>query len=229
MLKGLFGASTIISNAGDAVNVLSTGLLLSDGVGIISGTGSTCFVRKNDALFQIGGWGYLVDKRGSGFDIGRDIIGAVLRSMDGRGGDTVLREMYIKKCGCLPDEDMERIYREGVPYIASLAPMAFEAFDKGDSAAKYIIDRNMGALALCIKAAAEHFSESERPFHVALGGGIFKHKPALDSLRRQSHEAAILDPLPTEPVFGAVVEAMKYDKVHALTETRDAFIATYKK
>ncbi len=230
VLDRLFdGCGTIINNAGDAVNIISCGLLCSDGIGVISGTGSCCFARIGEKMIQVGGWGYFVDKRGSGFDIGRDVIGSVLCAMDGRGKHTLLEQLYVERTGHDPVLDMERIYGEGVQYIASLAPLAFEAEAKGDEVAAKIIDDNMAGIACTIEAARRHY-DGDTTVNVALGGGIFKNKAAYDSLIRQTEalniRAAVL---PAEPVFGAVVEAMRYDGLEADESIRGNFISTYRK
>lgn len=230
VLDELFGGcDTIVNNAGDAVNIISCGLLCSDGIGVISGTGSCCFARTGDRLIQVGGWGYFVDKRGSGFDIGRDVIGSVLCAMDGRGEDTVLKRLYEERTGTTPDLDMEQIYDKGVQYIASLAPLAFEAEAMGDKVAAEIIDENMAGIACAVKAARSHF-DSGTTVSVALGGGIFKNKAAFDSLVRQTAGFNIAaSVLPAEPVFGAVVEAMRYNGFNADEDIRNEFISTYHK
>ena len=74
----------------DMVNLLSAELPDRDGACIICGTGSACFVRRGQEVFRIGGWGYLLDSAGSGYDIGRQALEAALRAQDGRGCPTAL-------------------------------------------------------------------------------------------------------------------------------------------
>lgn len=228
ILHGLFGGASI-RNAGDGVNVLSCGLLERDGAGVISGTGSTCFVRRGERLIQIGGNGFLIDKLGSGFDIGRDMLNAILKEWDERGEKTLLTELYIEKFGITVADDLEHVYAKGVSFIASLAPVVFKAERDGDKIAGEIIFANMGAIAELIDAAAHHFSDEELPFTAALGGGIFTNPAAMKALSTQIKSSVKLFPLPCPPVFGAAVEAMRDVGLFATEETRDNFVRTYKR
>lgn len=94
-LFSLFPRSVLIDSNSDAFNIMNAGLLHGDGCCLISGTGSSCFVRRGDIYTQIGGWEYLIDKQGSGFDIGHDCIGAVLKAHDGRGQKTLLSDLAV--------------------------------------------------------------------------------------------------------------------------------------
>lgn len=48
-----------IYNGSDAINALKSGIGYGDGMVLIAGTGSVVFVRKDDKIAQVGGWGYL--------------------------------------------------------------------------------------------------------------------------------------------------------------------------
>lgn len=55
--------------------------LSSKCITVICGTGSVLFANDGSSLNRIGGWGYLIDNAGSGFDIGRDCLHAVWQLM----------------------------------------------------------------------------------------------------------------------------------------------------
>ena len=68
----------------DGINVLYAAFPDGeDGVSVICGTGSSCFVRRGDSLYRIGGCGQF-DLKGNGYEIGRAAFAHVFRAMDGR-------------------------------------------------------------------------------------------------------------------------------------------------
>ena len=118
----------------DTYSVISSVLGHRDGCGLVAGTGSSLFVRAgNKGCIHIGGWGYLIDTGGSGYDLGRDAIYMALRSVDGRGRKTVLNHLLEKELGCRVEDAISGIYAGGRPYIASLAHNVFEGRRMGDS------------------------------------------------------------------------------------------------
>lgn len=155
----------------DAVPLLTGGLGDKNGACLISGTGSVCFVRVNNKLIRIGGWGYLLDvSSGSGFDLGRDALAAALHHRDGQGEPTILTELVTSRLGCDVCDAIPNIYEGGQAYIASFAELVFEGARRGDVVSLDILRRNCEGLAKLLRAAAKKLSP---PFDVVLGGGIF--------------------------------------------------------
>ena len=81
------------------INALNSNIGYKNGMVLIAGTGSVVFVRNNEKIVQIGGWGYLLDGAGSGYDLGCRGFCAVLRDYDGRGPNTLLSNMYNERLG----------------------------------------------------------------------------------------------------------------------------------
>ena len=73
--SALAGAADKVTVGNDALCLLATAGR-GDAVCLIAGTGSVCFVRCGGVLHRIGGWGYLIDGGGGGYDIGRDALSA---------------------------------------------------------------------------------------------------------------------------------------------------------
>ena len=199
----------------DAHILLSGEVPTGDGACIICGTGSVCFLRRGEDILRIGGWGYLLDSGGSGYDIGRDALEAALRHFDGRGEPTVLSAMLAEYLGGPVNTRITEIYREGKPYVASCAPLVFRAAEAGDAVACSILRRNARRLAEYIETAWRHLTAKGTPetLPVVMGGGISqKASPYWRDL-----VASLVDPaVPAHitvatmpPVFGAVVEARK--------------------
>ena len=63
----------------DILNVVAGCTDEENCLAVICGTGSTVCVKEGEALTRLTGWGYLLSKSGSGFDIGRDALFAALR------------------------------------------------------------------------------------------------------------------------------------------------------
>lgn len=220
--------------------LLSGELPVGDGACIICGTGSACFVRRGDELLRIGGWGYLLDSGGSGYDIGRDALEAVLRAHDGRGETTALTALLTAHLGGEVHTRITEIYKEGKPYIAACAPWVFDAAQAGDPVAEAILRRNARSLAEYIEAAWGHLTENaaREPscLPVVMGGGISQKEadywlPLVASLVNADIPVRITV-AEAPPVFGAVVEASKQGKGEKdtdFTALRTAFVESYTK
>ena len=204
-LKDGIGEDVCISNGTDAVNVLNCGLIKGAKAVVISGTGSVCFVRKGNDLVRIGGWGYLIDKGAGGYDFGREALYYALCDLDGRGEHTLITDLANAKAGGIV-ENLGKIYSEGKPYIASFAPIVFEAYAQGDKIAEEIIKQNATEYAKLINRAWEVNGEDECT--VVLGGSMFKQWHVLQKFIQpllKYKTNFVLADMP--PVYGAVLEA----------------------
>ena len=70
-------------------------------------------MRRGQEVFRIGGWGYLLDSAGSGYDIGRQALEAALRAQDGRGCPTALSAKLADALGAPVQDSLTRLYAEG--------------------------------------------------------------------------------------------------------------------
>lgn len=225
--------------------LLSGELPTGDGACIICGTGSACFLRRGDVLIRIGGWGYLLDSGGSGYDIGRDALEAVLRAHDGRGEATALTELLTAHLGGEAHTKITDIYREGKPYIAACAPCVFKAAKAGDPVANGILRRNARALSEYMEAAwhwlTEKGSIGPSCLPVVMGGGISQKEadfwvPLVASLVDPAIPVQVTVAT-AQPVFGAVVEASKQSlgakqtrgEAVDFSALRSAFVESYGK
>ena len=212
-LTSVFPHMAHIRIRSDAHILLSGEIPAGDGACIICGTGSVCFLRRGQELVRIGGWGYLLDSGGGGYDIGRDALEAVLRAHDGRGEKTALTEKITARLGGEAHTRITDIYREGKPYIAACAPDVFEAAREGDPVAGAILRRNARKLAEYIEAAWAHLTAQGCPasLPVVMGGSISqKASPYWSELVASLADPAIparITVATAPPVLGAVVEA----------------------
>jgi N-acetylglucosamine kinase-like BadF-type ATPase len=147
----------------------------SPGMVLVSGTGSVCYGRNTrQQSHRTGGWGHLIDDEGSGYAIGRDMLSAVMYSLDGRGGPTVLTEMVYKAWGISSHPELiTRLYASatGKKDIAALAPLCFKAAENGDETAMDIIKKAAVGLYTLIHTTARILGLNQATV-VLLGGTI---------------------------------------------------------
>ena len=150
------------------------GAMDGPGVVVIAGTGSICF-GKNDAgeTARSGGWGHLIDDGGSGYALGRDVLAAAVRFLDGRGrSEALCRRVCEKLGGNTPSDIVSFVYSPHTDKaaIAQFSHIALELAEQGDSEALGILNRGAEELAALVKAVQEKLGLSGCP--IALLGGL---------------------------------------------------------
>ncbi|MBR1586053.1 MAG: ATPase [Clostridia bacterium] len=112
-----------------------------DGPGavLIAGTGAICFGKDTMGRpFRVGGYGYLIDDGGSGYAIGRDILSAAVRAIDGRSAPTCLTELTFQALNVSDAQGIVTwLYAPGTgkKEVAALAPLLLTAIEQEDAAA----------------------------------------------------------------------------------------------
>lgn len=212
----------------DATNVISCNNISADGMALICGTGSVLFVRQNGVMHRIGGWGYLFDESGSAYDIGKDAIRAALAHQDGLGQKTLIKELLEEELKGELWDCLNTIYNRGKSYIASLAPVVFEAAALNDEVAHGIIRRNAKHLAELINAATEQYHCGNS---IVACGGLFDNcKEILLPIIREyiGHDIDFIFP-EVPPVYGACVECCRMMKMTPDMGFYHTFYQEYKK
>lgn len=148
------------------------GAMDTPGTALIAGTGSICF-GKNGAgeTARSGGYGHLIDDGGSGYALGRDILGAAVRTVDGRsGGFGILEAVYAQLKGSTPADIVSFVYSPGTDKaaIAKFAHIALEHPEEAE--AMEILER--GARELCDLVAAVQQRLGLEGCPIALLGGL---------------------------------------------------------
>lgn len=187
----------------DGINVLYGAFPFSDGVSIICGTGSSCFVKKNGNIYRIGGYGSF-DLCGNGYEIGRSAIAHALKTADGRDKRGILEQLLEKKLGTDAITALDRLVLMTKDEIAAFAPTVFEAAEKGDKTAMMIIFENISYIAELIDRASLYF---EGDLSVALAGGILKAEMAFNMLEGMVDSRVNLIKSERAPSFGAAAKA----------------------
>ena len=193
----------------DNASIMEAALGDRDGITMILGTGICVWSKVDGMAYRTGGWGYLVNEGGSAFDIGQDALKAYYATVDGSATPT---ELTFAIGDIFRDDAalLKQIYAGGKKWIASLAPMVFEAAEAGDSTAKAIIHRNLSVAARMIETAAQRFTNS--PVEVVITGGMTNQPQVLQLLNSALKEPGKFDLriLDAEPVKGAVALAQKF-------------------
>lgn len=150
------------------------GAMDTAGVALIAGTGSICF-GKNDAgnCARAGGYGHLIDDGGSGYALGRDVLSAAVRCIDGRCTSPAMEAaVYAQLGGTTPQDIISFVYSPATDKsgIAKFAHIALELADREEAVAQEILDRGAQALLELVEAVQRKLSLSG--CQIALLGGL---------------------------------------------------------
>lgn len=187
------------------------------GVMVYAGTGSTGAARYPDGrIVRAGGYGYLIDDRGGGFDLGRMGLQAVVRAWDGRGPRTALEARLPAALGAHGWDGLRRaVYGAADPkaLVAGLAPLVFEAAEEGDEVAGRILDEAARELGLLASALARRLDGLVGPPVPVRFAGRVLSRPALrDRVIRELAAAcapAAAAPGHLPPLGGAALLALE--------------------
>jgi len=201
----------VFDNDSDNINILEAGLSDRDGISVIMGTGICVQAKYGNTLHRVGGWGYFVDKGGSGFNLGRDALDAYYSAYDGSGAETLLSALIEEKTQCSPEALVGQIYAGGKTFVASFAPLVTEAARHGDRMAPAILDQNAYCIARLIFAAEKHLPAEIESVPVVLCGGLSHETEIVSRLEHflSSHPRLKQECLTREPVEGAAMRAKK--------------------
>jgi N-acetylglucosamine kinase-like BadF-type ATPase len=183
------------------------------GIIVIAGTGSVALGRNLQGReARAGGWGHVVDDAGSGYDIGRRVLGAVLRAHDGRGAGTALTPMVLHSLALSSPEEIEGVaLRLDIAAVADLSRLALAAAGQGDGVARGIVQEAAQQLALLVRAVWERLGLAGG-HAVAATGGLFSHQALADAFRgalvRVCPQARVAAPR-LSPAGGALIIAFR--------------------
>ena len=203
-LQELYPKSRVACNS-DIMNIIASGSSSNNCIAAICGTGSVIYANVNRTLHRLGGYGYLLDTKGSGFDIGRDVLHTALREQDGVGQTSRITALVEAQLGGPVWDSVSEIYKQGSAYIASFAPIAFTACQEGDPVAKELLQSHAAYLANLIQNAARQYPCGKT---VTVSGSIFTANPLFLEMVKEHLEPSLEIEVPLyPPVFGACVLA----------------------
>ncbi len=163
-------------------------------IAAIMGTGSSVFAYDGRQLHRAGGWGHLLDTAGGGFDIGREVIRACLAYDDGLSPSSPLVRLAEERLGGRAIDLLGDFYRQGPDYIASFAPVAFEALRAGAKDARAIVLASVRRVAELIRSLHARHDCGRRAI---FSGGLLRDRDLLEPLLRETLGGAIALEFPT--------------------------------
>jgi N-acetylglucosamine kinase-like BadF-type ATPase len=213
MIKQFVPANTSIHVEPDTINALYSGTYGKPGIVQISGTGSITYgINHNLKHDRVGGWGYLLGDEGSGYDIGRQGIMAVLKAYDGRGPETIMTQLMFTYFNIDNGHDLiHQIYTSLTPKneIAALSKIVIQSYQKQDPEADRIIGNVIQEITLSIETLYKKLFSEHDKVKVVLCGGVFSEKAISElvknSLRNDPNKMVVLPDMP--PVGGSLIGA----------------------
>lgn len=195
-----------ISLAGDIANVFASATDKENCVAVICGTGFSIFAKEKDKLNRVGGWGYLLDDISGGYGLGRQALRAALAERDGFGEKTVITELVEQKLGSEVWKNIGKIYSGGDSFIASFAPLVFDAYDLGDKCAEEILDNHTKYIADLLRFTLNTYDCGNT---IVMAGGLLKNNTVLlEKIKYYlNYDAEFI--VPTLPqIFGACYKSL---------------------
>ncbi len=166
---------TAVKVVSDADILLMAGAPSDPALALICGTGSIVYGRTvTGEVIRAGGWGYLFGDEGGGYAIGLAVLRKVMQAYDGRGPETLLSELVLKRFDLhSPPELVHTIYGAESPRseVVTLSELVEQAAGQGDSLAIAILDEASRELAGAIAAVYPRLGVSIVPL-VVTGGTI---------------------------------------------------------
>jgi Predicted N-acetylglucosamine kinase len=147
-----------------------------DGMLLISGTGSIAYSKRGEAFHRFGGWGQLLADRGSGYDIVRNAVIAMLDDYDhGRPfsplSDKILAELDTDVFGMVK-------FFHSVPKgdIAALLPIIVNQAAAGDKEAAALLF-SAGEYLAYMAQELYHTTGYTRPIGLSVSGSVLEKIP----------------------------------------------------
>jgi len=203
----------IVTN--DAVIALSGATTSGQGIITISGTGSIAFGRNAEGRTKrVGGWGYIYGDEGSGFDIARRALRAILRMEEGWGPSTRLHELLLDATGMPSALDVLHLfYTPDWPRsrVATLAKLVDTVAMEGDAVAVSILQAEAQELATMAASVRSQLWKEGEPVQIAYIGGAFRSRLLLERFLYlvELEPGTECGPPRRDPARGALMEAYR--------------------
>ena len=173
-------------------------------IAAICGTGSVVYGYDGGKLTRYGGWGYLFDNAGSGFDIGRDAIRHALMAEEGECPEGALSRSVRDKVGGKIFDNIGEIYAKGKDHVASFAPIVIDLAAEGDRDALEIVKRTTDRLSMLINRAAQTHVFGDL---VVIAGGLTARRDVIAPLLREGIDDKLnIVFADRAPIIGAAVK-----------------------
>lgn len=151
------------------------GAMDGPGVAVIAGTGSICFGKNAEGqTARSGGYGHLIDDGGSGYALGRDVLSAAVRCLDGRIQKSGILLEVCRRMQAGPEAIVPFVYSPSTDKsaIAKFSHVALELAAQGDPEAQEILRRGAGELYRLVEAVQLRLGMHK--CRIALLGGLIE-------------------------------------------------------
>ena len=200
----------------EAIGLEIPGELWERCITLIAGTGSIALgVQPNSNPVRAGGWGYLLGDEGSGFDIGLTALKDLCRATDQCRPLTPLHLGLLQGLSIEEARDLVgAVYQSDKPQqiIASLASTVL-SYAESDPLVETIASRVAYAWAELVDCVHHQLGLHEKPFTLAIAGGIAVHSPFLAERLLKILEERSMKPslfrVVQHPVHGALTMAAR--------------------
>jgi N-acetylglucosamine kinase-like BadF-type ATPase len=157
------------------------------GVIAIAGTGSIAYgENERGESARAGGWGYVFGDEGSGFDIVRHALRAILREHEGWGPRTALTPALLESTETAnANEMLHLLYKPEWPRsrAATLAQVVSRIAEEGDPVAIHILQSAAQNLAMLSASVRRQLWGEDVPSNLAWIGGVFNSPVVLERFK----------------------------------------------
>jgi len=201
---------------GDADIALESAHGGEPGIIIIAGTGSIIYGRDTDGTIKrCGGWGPVIGDPGSGTAIGLRALRYAAKTLDGCIEASFLMQLIAENTGITSQESLiNKVYKEKYQ-LSEIAPLVFQAANKGDQNALDIIHESAQELVDLLRCGAKKFSFTGI-IPVSYIGGILQSHTVYPEIVTKLIEQAIPNADIRKPEFkpeeGAIAMALRLTK-----------------
>ena len=194
----------------DAMPALVAGSGGGGGIVLIAGTGSIAFgIDPSGREQRVGGWGYLIGDEGSGYDIGRKALQAVMKSHDGRLPQTLLTALLLERYGVeLPSGLIPVAYSDtfSKEQMAEVTRYVFQAASAGDEVALGLLNGAADDLSELVEVLLKKLDFAGHRVPVVATGGLFHAgSPLLSLVQERLRDQAEVLVRKRPPVAGALL------------------------
>jgi N-acetylglucosamine kinase-like BadF-type ATPase len=190
------------------------------GIAVNAGTGSFAFGRNaSGETARAGGWGFVFGDEGSGFDIARQALRAILRYEEGWGPQTALDAALLEATGARDANELLHSFYTPEwprPRVAALAKLVDSVALAGDPAAHDILINAAQQLATLASSVGRRLFRAGEPMLVCHIGGVFRSRLLLERYRQivELDDGARCQPPRYSPAAGALLEAYRATGIH---------------
>jgi N-acetylglucosamine kinase-like BadF-type ATPase len=161
----------------------------------------------------------LFGDEGSGFDIARQALRAVLRYEEGWGPATALDHVLLAAASAANANDlMHRFYTDEWPRprVASLAKLVDGMAEEGDVVARDILSNAAQQLAMLSVSVRRRLFRPGKPAIMCFSGGVFRSRILLERYRQlvELEDGSRCQPPRYDASAGALLEAYRAGGLH---------------